>query len=260
VTFRLLACQFKLSARSAVRFPSGMAGNVLRGTLGRALREIASAEEYARMFEPKSSDGPSGLANRPRPFVFRCASLGGRDVSPGETFCFGLNIFDGSSDPYERAFAHWANVVSIDCSPVTIDLCLPRDRVHRIRVEFLTPTDLKGGDPDDFRLLLSRVRDRISTLRALYGDGPLEIDFRAIAERARLVTTIQRDLRLVTIQRRSARTGQIHDIGGLAGFADYEGNLAEFLPYLEAASWTGVGRHSTWGNGQIVVSAIPRPS
>ncbi len=33
--------------------------------------------------------------------------------------------------------------------------------------------------------------------------------------------------------------------------AEYEGDLAEFLPYLEAAHWTGVGRHCTWGNGQI---------
>jgi len=35
------------------------------------------------------------------------------------------------------------------------------------------------------------------------------------------------------------------------GFAEYEGDLTEFIPYLEAAYWTGVGRHSTWGNGQI---------
>ena len=102
-----------------------------------------------------------------------------------------------------------------------------------------------------FAVLLARARDRVSTLRSLYGEGPLEIDFRGLAERARSVKTVRSELRHVAVERRSSRTGQRHGIGGLVGFAEYEGDLAEFLPYLEAASWTGVGRHCTWGNGQI---------
>ena len=34
-----------------------MAGNVLRGALGSALREVASAEDYARIFEPAAGCG-----------------------------------------------------------------------------------------------------------------------------------------------------------------------------------------------------------
>jgi hypothetical protein len=55
----------------------------------------------------------------------------------------------------------------------------------------------------------------------------------------------------VDIRRRSSRTGQTHGIGGFTGFAEYEGDLAEFLPWLEAAQWTGVGRQSVWGKGEI---------
>ena len=45
---------------------------------------------------------------------------------------------------------------------------------QRLRVRFLTPTELKGGDEPEFGVLIARVRDRISMLRALYGPGPLE--------------------------------------------------------------------------------------
>ncbi len=88
VTFHLQACQFHLSARGIIRFPPGQAGNVVRGALGSILREIASAEDYARIFEPAPAGaGPSGLANRPRPFVIRAAALDGQVVEPGAQFC-----------------------------------------------------------------------------------------------------------------------------------------------------------------------------
>jgi len=64
------------------------------------------------------------------------------------------------------------------------------------------------------------------------------------------------ELGQVSVERRSSRTGQRHSIGGLTGFVEYDGNLTEFLPYLEAGSWTGVGRHCTWGNGQIATTIL----
>jgi hypothetical protein len=96
----------------------------------------------------------------------------------------------------------------------------------------------------------------VSTLRSLYGGGPLEIDFRGLAEHARSVETARSDLRRVAVERRSSRTGQRHGIGGLVGFAEYQGDLARFLPYLEAAQWTGVGRHCAWGNGYITTEIL----
>jgi hypothetical protein len=70
---------------------------------------------------------------------------------------------------------------------------------------------------------------------------------------------VRSELRQVTVARRSGRTGQRHGIGGFVGFAEYEGDLAEFVPYLEAAHWTGVGRHCTWGNGEICTEIIQNP-
>jgi CRISPR/Cas system endoribonuclease Cas6 (RAMP superfamily) len=56
--------------------------------------------------------------------------------------------------------------------------------------------------------------------------------------------------------RRSSRTGQSHGIGGFVGWAEYQGELSEFLPILQAAQWTGVGRHCVWGNGELRVEIV----
>ncbi len=85
------------------------------------------------------------------------------------------------------------------------------------------------SDPE-FGILASRIRDRISTLRELYGSGPLPIDFRAFGERASLVKMSRCDIENVEIRRRSSRTGQVHPIGGFTGQAEYEGDLDEFSP------------------------------
>ena len=254
MTFHLLACQFHLSARRVIRFPPGMAGNVLRGALGNALRVSAGPEGYQRTFEPSQVRGPSGLRNSPRPFVLRCAALDGCVIHPGQQFCFGIHLFDSAPDPYERAFAQWADVVSMQPSEVAIDLSAPCPSARRLRVDFLTPTELKGGEPNHFAPLFARARDRVSTLRGLYGAGPLPIDFPALTERARQVKTLRSELRPVVIERRSRRTGQRHGIGGWVGFAEFEGDLGALVPYLEAACWTGVGRHCAWGNGHIAIS------
>jgi hypothetical protein len=257
VTFHLLSCQLVLAARRVVQFPPGMAGNVLRGALGSALRTTLCAEDYDRTFAPVAiGGGPSGLSDWPRPFAIRCAALNGSILQPGDRFCFGLHLFDVRNralEHFTQAFARWAHLISVEHASVTVDLDARRAPVSRIRVEFQTPTELKSadGDANDFPVLLARARDRVSNLRSLYGAGPLEIDFRGVAERARSVKTVRSELRHVAVERRSRRTGQRHGIGGLVGFADYEGDLTEFLPYLEAASFTGVGRHCTWGNGQI---------
>ena len=52
-------------------------------------------------------------------------------------------------------------------------------------------------------ILFSRIRDRLSTLSALYGSGPLAIDFRAMGERAAEVRLTHCDIRPVTVERRS---------------------------------------------------------
>lgn len=147
--------------------------------------------------------------------------------------------------------------------PMALDLSRPAAAARRAVVRFVTPTELKTGNglaaTPVFSVLMARIRDRVSALRALYGPGALPIDFRDFAARAASVRLVSASLRHVAAERRSARTGRRHPIGGFVGEAEYEGELAGFLPYLRAARWTGVGRQTVWGKGAIELEATPDP-
>ncbi|HTS50126.1 MAG TPA: CRISPR system precrRNA processing endoribonuclease RAMP protein Cas6 [Bryobacteraceae bacterium] len=287
MTFDLYSYRFVLQARDAISFPRFGPANLLRGAFGSALRKVACVPQcpglsggrasecalqstcaYARIFEPAGLRGPSGLADPPRPFVLRVAHLAGRSVTPGEQFCFNVNFFDTrrpALDEFARAFTELAraDLISTACEPVAIPLGSDGSGASRLRLEFRTPTELKTtadgntlATTPEFAVLLGRARDRVSTLRALYGAGPLDVDFRAMGQRARSIKMTRCELNRAGGQRRSRRTGQVHGIGGFTGVAEYEGDLAEFLPILEAARWTGVGRHCVWGNGEILTRVI----
>ena len=253
-----------------MRFPRFKAGNVLRGALGTILRHTADPEEYTRLFAPVSTEGPSGLRQPPRPFIFRCGHLNGARIPAGGTFHFDLHVFDTQRSGY--IFDHVSNVFALlereglgvqrgrarldqaepAAAPVVISLEARAEPVTALRVTFVTPTEWKGAD-HSFGQLMRRTRDRISTLRALYGAGPLEMDFAALGLAADEVRTAASDLQYIDVERRSTRTGDVHPLGGFVGKVKYEGDLAPFVPLLEAATWTGIGRHTVWGQGQITI-------
>lgn len=278
-TFDFRAIIFRFAARAPIAFDACGSGNWLRGAFGSALRETACSPDcpvragysvhscpfhlacaYSRMFEPVSTKGPSGLADPPRPFVFRLAHLANRSLASGEIFSVQINSFDTRGNDFGEfasAFGRLsrAELIATSSTLFSLSLCPPLDQTMRICVQFVTPTDLKSSRasaPPEFSTLFARARDRVSTLRALYGPGPLDIDFRRMGERALGIRTVHSDLRRVRRERQSGRTGQIHSIGGFVGTVAYEGPITEFLPVLQAARWTGVGRHCVWGNGEIL--------
>jgi len=262
--FRLYALRLTFLARAPLSFPKGAASNRLRGAFGAMLHKLGCPE----IFEPSSDSGPSGITDQPRPFVFRANHLDGIAVEAGQTFHFDFHWFDLRRPTLHAVigafggFLPEAALVDVRGEDAPLELCLnpSADPVSRLTVRFESPTELKSGgeaaERPDFGVLLARIRDRISTLRALYDDGPLTIDFRAFGERAARVRMTRCDIHQVDAFRRSGRTGQTHSLGGFIGEAEYEGDLSEFVPYLRAAQWTGVGRQTAWGKGALVVTNI----
>ena len=260
--FRFYPLRLTFLARTPLSFPTGAASNRLRGAFGSILHKLGCAE----IFEPSSEAGPSGFSDHPRPFVFRASHLDGVTIAPGETFYFDFHWFDlrrPSLDTVIGAFAKLtpaAELADVQGADAPLELCLnpSGDPVSSLTIRFETPTELKAGgvaiERPEFGVLVARVRDRISTLRALYDDGPLTIDFREFGKRSEHVRMTRCNIHHVETSRRSSRTGQIHSLGGFVGEAEYEGDLAEFVPYLRAAQWTGVGRQTAWGKGALVVT------
>ncbi len=306
--FGLYPLRFEFVAKEPLYFPPGKAANIFRGALGVIFRRTACRPDcpgvrtcdrrdsclYARIFEPVAgAEGPSGLADWPRPFVFRARHLDGRTIGPGDAFHFDLNLFLLEQSALECFVSTFTSIaeeglgprrgkaelqrvicgnqivygterkpISLPPEPVTSDLTTRAVSPDRIRVDFLSPTELKHehriASRPEFPILFGRVRDRISTLSRLYGAGNLDIDYLGTNERAARVRMTACEIRRQETRRRSTKTGQVHSIGGFVGFAEYEGELAEFLPWLSIAHWTGVGRQAVWGKGEIATKPIPR--
>jgi hypothetical protein len=309
LSFEFFAFRLCFRTLASLYFPPGKAGNVIRGALGQTFKKFVCRQNcpgtkaceqrsncpYARLFEPTAiNQGPSGLADWPRPFVIRAAHLDARCFRPGETFHFNFFVFELR----EPALAYFAFSFSellregmgpgraateliaiheldemglertqifdghtfLEQHTITLSLAADPEPVHRAEVHFLTPTELKGKGQilhtPDFGILFARCRDRIHTLRQIYGRGPLPLDFSGLGQRAKQVKLTRSNVQWENNERRSGRTGQTHPLSGFIGSAEYEGDLAEFLPYLRAACWIGVGRQTTWGKGHIEVRTL----
>jgi CRISPR-associated endoribonuclease Cas6 len=125
----------------------------------------------------------------------------------------------------------------------------------RINMQFLTPTFLRAeGDvvrTPEFHHVFKRLRDRINALSTFFGNGPLDVDFRGLGERSEKVRTLASHFEWVERARTSSKTGQRHELSGFIGEATYEGDLAEFLPWLTLGELVHVGKHTAWGNGHF---------
>jgi hypothetical protein len=262
--------RFHFTALDGLRLPSGAAANAIRGAFGAALHRTAPPGEYERLFKRRLTAGPSGLADPPRPFVFRCAHLEGLDAAPGSAFAFDVHFFDLSAAAcahFERAFRAW-ETPGLGASgarlrleraeifaPASLSLEPDGEPAGSAAVRFLTPTELKHDGRialrPEFPILFGRIRDRIATLCALFGNRPLSLDFAGLGERAAAVRMARCEIEWVRRERRSGASGQVHPLGGFIGEAEYAGELSEFLPWLRAAEVAGVGRQTAWGKGEL---------
>ncbi len=260
---------------------------------------LRAACTYSRLFEPSAiGAGPSGFADSPRPFVLRVSHLDGQRFPAGQCFRVGLNLFDlhphaplhlirALSRLVDSGLGPGRGAVSLQsvsildeggCVLQTIfqdDQMLPLDQLaaldisfvppssspSALRVDFLTPADIKGRDhvpnsPPTFVTLFARARDRISNLTRLYGSGALDLNYTGLGAEAAAVTMVSADIRNISTDRFSIRKHQSHPLGGLLGHCIYQGQFQPFLPFLNAARWTGVGKHTVWGNGEISISPV----
>lgn len=249
--------RFEFEAREALALPPGRSANTLRGALGMHLPEA--------LFAPRSDEGISGMKDAPRPFVLRVPEVKEARLS------IRVHAFrEGLFEPFQNAFAEVKGlgphrvavqlVGAAEEAPVEVELT-PGPAAEALLVEFLTPMELKFEDATlrepRFDALFARARDRVSALCGLYQGGPPEADYRGLGEAARGIALMRSRIEQVEVERRSSRTGQRHGIGGFMGEAEYSGELGALLPWLKAAEWTGVGRHTVWGNGALRATEIP---
>ncbi|MFL6416363.1 MAG: CRISPR system precrRNA processing endoribonuclease RAMP protein Cas6 [Bryobacteraceae bacterium] len=263
-SFDVHSLVFQLRANDPFSFPAFLTGNVLRGALGSFLQS-ANPNAYEILFGQRST-----ASQVPRPFVLRCRNLDGKDFAAGETFSFDINLFLTNLDLHhaitaavvamgEKGFGPNRSRASVSGPPEHVRHALPLDcpvnPTCALRIHFNTPTELKHGgeviDPSQFAILLAQIHWRLNRLSTLYGEGALAVNGKLLRERAESVQIQAANLASVKVSRRGSRSGRIHPLGGVIGSAEYSGCLSPFVPLLKAAAFTGVGRHTVWGNGEI---------
>jgi hypothetical protein len=240
---------------SNLRTAPGRETNLLRGALGAALRNT-SAQGYSKWFDPRWREGPSGYRDAPRPFVLRWAD-DAVDL-----------IFFRTSEPVDEIEqAMHAATKQITGAHIRLErmptLPMPLEGIDahgNLRLIFATPTELKSDGKiltqPDFFCLMELLAERVRMLGRLYQNWAEEFPFHALLETAKTVKTIDWNWERTDNWRRSARSRQIHSIGGCTGWAEYSGPLGRLLPLLEIGRWTGVGRQTVWGKGEIRIESF----
>ncbi len=135
---------------------------------------------------------------------------------------------------------------------------------QRVILRFLTPTRIKYNPTGEkgkgevvrvpeFHHLIRRLRDRINALCVTYCGGPIEIDFKGMAERAKSVGLRSANIHWVERKRKG-----YHDQSGFIGEMEFEGDFAEYLPLLIAGQYLHVGEDAVFGHGWYEIQGLAR--
>ncbi|PKN16308.1 MAG: hypothetical protein CVU66_01395 [Deltaproteobacteria bacterium HGW-Deltaproteobacteria-23] len=134
------------------------------------------------------------------------------------------------------SFDELFNDGSIDCSGINIEFDAPLRLLH------------KGAPLRDIRFshLAGALLRRISSLAYYYGGEELPHDFKWLAGRSREIVCTSSDLHWINYG---------GSLQGVAGSAQFSGELADFMPFLHLGSLLNIGKGSAYGMGSYRFSA-----
>jgi hypothetical protein len=131
------------------------------------------------------------------------------------------------------------------------------ERKNRATVFFDTPVRVKWqgrytSDPMFHLIIRNLVRRGTGLLRFHHG-VEIEGDVRGLIQRAERVRMVRQEVRWMDQSRYSARQDTKMKLGGFVGWAQYEGDLEEFLPWLRLGEVIHVGKNTVFDLGRIRV-------
>lgn len=139
------------------------------------------------------------------------------------------------------------------------DLQCPDISSGCLGLEFLTPARIKQRGqwilPEDFFTIFKALVSRLSLLYHFHCTDGARVfyHFDALKERAKGVRTISRELRWCRRERYTNRQEQKNSIEGFVGRMVFEGDLAEFLPFLLLGEQVHIGKGTVYGCGKYVI-------
>ncbi|MGK0551961.1 CRISPR system precrRNA processing endoribonuclease RAMP protein Cas6 [Enterococcus faecalis] len=286
-SFTYLPLIIRLRCEKAGRLPDFL-GSTLRGALGWLLLESKS-DVYTYLFDNQRISSTKAhlvkpyFVEPPRPkayyrqgeeLAFSLVFLGNADIAAAEvmriltkqsflkigaarlifklvTITHGTNyktIWDVQSPtltytnlrsvslPYERQSGHWAS----------IQLQTPL----RIRRKGQLVTDL------DFPTIIRNITTRLVELTEGYGGTVNRENIEQLCETSKQVSLISSSVCYHKMVRYSNKINEKMDFSGMLGSLTFEGELAAYTPWLNAARLIHLGRNTTFGCGKLDVVII----
>ena len=130
---------------------------------------------------------------------------------------------------------------------------------HRIELEFLTPTNIKGTGhwASDLRFehFIGDLLRRIRFLSYFHCGEDLDVDTSVLRKAANSVMH-ESHLRWFGSDRRSHRAESSTLVGGFIGTIRYRGNLTPFLPFIHLGEYLHIGPYTALGYGQYRLRGI----
>lgn len=128
-----------------------------------------------------------------------------------------------------------------------------------LKLRFLTPARIRVKDDLQtglsFQLLVRSLLRRVSMLAAVHGSGRMQLDYRALIERAASARVVRSTLRWWDLERYTDRQETKLRVGGLIGEVEYEGPVIhEFMPLICAGELLGVGTGTSLGLGKFRIT------
>ena len=127
----------------------------------------------------------------------------------------------------------------------------------RISLNFLTPLRIRYKnrlcDDPQFHILIRNLLRRLSSLSYFHCNQKLELPFKEIIEKAQHIELVDNQTKWLDWSRYSGRQKKQMKLGGMAGMATYEGDMAEFMPLLVLGLWVNIGKQTGFGLGRYEI-------
>ena len=129
---------------------------------------------------------------------------------------------------------------------------------QQVTFHFLTPTRIKNNGKltidIDFVIILRNLLRRLSRLAEVHCDEKWELEWNELIEMANeRVSTVHSDLRWHDWKRYSQRQGTKMKMGGFLGEITFEGELAEFMPFIKLGELLHMGKGTVYGLGMYEI-------
>lgn len=145
------------------------------------------------------------------------------------------------------------NRALVPATPILLTAKVNDHREGRFRLHFRTPTRLRVEGhvlrQPEFGPFMSAALRRLELLCKIHEGGQFEVNAAELADQAKAIRLVRDGTSWHDQHRHNRRQAQTMPLGGLVGWAEFEGDVGTFAALTKLAGAIHVGKNTAFGNG-----------